>query len=194
VTYRPVARQRPRNNQRVQPLLCNRRIDEEPYLSSGSVVTTFPQKRTRTQQWSYGGNGVFSMWSVPGVKKKATGAVQFSWEFVLPCGGGVEYLHRDPASRRRRRKEKSQIWDSKIRSRVPRALVREGASQKQDLNCQIVIYIWSWAPDGARHKDLLTDWPSVAMWLRLRLRVENCQFSVQLSSAREAEKRWRYSW
>jgi hypothetical protein len=26
-----------------------------------------------------------------------------------PCGGGVEYLHRDPASRKRRRKGKSQI-------------------------------------------------------------------------------------
>jgi hypothetical protein len=37
-----------------------------------------------------------------------------------PCGGGVEYLHRDPASHRRRRKGKSQIWDSIIRSRVPR--------------------------------------------------------------------------
>jgi hypothetical protein len=37
-----------------------------------------------------------------------------------PCGGGVEYLHRDPASRRRRRKGKSQILDSKIRSQVPR--------------------------------------------------------------------------
>jgi hypothetical protein len=28
-------------------------------------------------------------------------------EFSPPCGGGVEYLHRDPASRRRRRKGKS---------------------------------------------------------------------------------------
>jgi hypothetical protein len=37
-----------------------------------------------------------------------------------PCGGGVEYLHRDPASRRRWRKWKSQLWDSKIRSQVPR--------------------------------------------------------------------------
>jgi hypothetical protein len=37
-----------------------------------------------------------------------------------PCGSGVEYLHRDPASRRRRRKGKSQTWDSKIWSRVPR--------------------------------------------------------------------------
>jgi hypothetical protein len=26
-----------------------------------------------------------------------------------PCGGGVEYLHRDPASRRKRRKGKAQI-------------------------------------------------------------------------------------
>jgi hypothetical protein len=31
-----------------------------------------------------------------------------------PCGGGVEYLHRDPASRRRRRNGKSQNGDSKI--------------------------------------------------------------------------------
>jgi hypothetical protein len=105
-----------------------------------------------------------------------------------PCGSGFEYLHRDPASRRRRRKGKSQIWDSKIWSRVPRdsdlrktalarassiykrqtrPLVREGAPQKQDCNCQIVI--WSWVSDGARHQDLLADWPSVAMWLWLGL-------------------------
>jgi hypothetical protein len=84
-----------------------------------------------------------------------------------PCGGGVQYLHRDPASRRWRRKWKSQIWDSKIMSRVPRdsdprrtalartswiwkrhtrPLVREDAPQKQDCNCQkVIINIWSWA-------------------------------------------------
>jgi hypothetical protein len=44
---------------------------------------------------------------------------------VNPCGGEVEYLHRDPASRRRRRKGKSQIWYSKIRSQVPRDCDRE---------------------------------------------------------------------
>jgi hypothetical protein len=33
---------------------------------------------------------------------------RFSVEFT-PRGSGVEYLHRDPASRRRRRKGKSQI-------------------------------------------------------------------------------------
>jgi hypothetical protein len=26
-----------------------------------------------------------------------------SYTYVNPCGGGVEYLHRDPASRKRRR-------------------------------------------------------------------------------------------
>jgi hypothetical protein len=104
--------------------------------------------------------------------------------FCNPCGGGVEYLHRDSASRRRRRKGKSQKWDSKIWSRDPRdsdprktalarpssiykrqtrPLVREGAPQKQDRNCQTIINNWSWAPDGARHQDLLIDRPSVAM-------------------------------
>jgi hypothetical protein len=100
------------------------------------------------------------------------------WVSQNPCGGRVEYLHRDPASRRRRRKGKSQIWDSKIWSQVPRdsdprmtalvrvssiykrqtrPLVREGSPQKQDRNCETVINIWSWTPDGARQQDLLTD-------------------------------------
>jgi hypothetical protein len=97
-----------------------------------------------------------------------------------PCGGRVKQLHCDPASHRRQRKGKSQIWDSKIWSRVPwdldlrktalakassiykrqtRPLVIEGVTQKQDRNWQRVINIWSWAPD------LMTDWPSVAMLL-----------------------------
>jgi hypothetical protein len=101
-----------------------------------------------------------------------------------PCGGRVEYLHCDPASRRRWRKGKSQNWDSKIWSRdardldprktalvrassiykrQPCPLVREGAPQKQDCNCQTIINIWSWAPDGAWHQDLLIDRPSVAV-------------------------------
>jgi hypothetical protein len=48
-------------------------------------------------------------------------------------------------------------------------LVREGAPQGQNRNCQTVTNISSWAPDGARHQDRQTDWPSVAMWLRLSL-------------------------
>jgi hypothetical protein len=38
----------------------------------------------------------------------------------IPCGGGFEYFHCSPASRRRRRKGKSRIGESKIWSRVPR--------------------------------------------------------------------------
>jgi hypothetical protein len=97
-----------------------------------------------------------------------------------PCGGGVEYLHRSPASRTRRRKGKSRIWDSKIWSRVPldsdprmtalartssnckqqtHPLVREGAPHQQTRNCLTVIKILSWSPDGLfipRHTGRLT--------------------------------------
>jgi hypothetical protein len=38
----------------------------------------------------------------------------------LPCEGGVEYLYRSPASRRRRQKGTSRMWDSKTWSWVPR--------------------------------------------------------------------------
>jgi hypothetical protein len=38
-----------------------------------------------------------------------------------------------------------------------RPLVREGVPQEEDRNCHRVINIWPWAPDGARHQDLLTD-------------------------------------
>jgi hypothetical protein len=102
-----------------------------------------------------------------------------------PCGGGVEYLHRDPASRRRRRKGKSQICDSKIRSQVPkglgpekgcgalarasgtykrqtRPLVREGAPRKQERNCQTEINIWGSIPR-------LTDWLTVSRNVTLTL-------------------------
>jgi hypothetical protein len=101
------------------------------------------------------------LWSYPRLYNETTTIIDSSHS----CESGVEYLHRDHASRRRWRKEKSQIWDSKIWSRVPRnsdprkttlasassiyktqtrPLVREGAPQKQDRNCQTVINIWSW--------------------------------------------------
>jgi hypothetical protein len=59
----------------------------------------------------------------------------------------VEYLHRDPASRRRRRKGKSRIWDprktalaraSSTYKRQTWPLVREGAPQEQDRNCHTI--------------------------------------------------------
>jgi hypothetical protein len=46
---------------------------------------------------------------------------------------------------------------SSIYKRQTRLLVREGTPQEQNRNCQRVTNIWSWALDGARHQDLLTD-------------------------------------
>jgi hypothetical protein len=81
---------------------------------------------------------------------------------TIPCGGGVEYLHRIPARRRRQRKGKSRIWDSKIWSQVPRdskpsmtalarassyckrqtrPLVRESSPYQQKVNSLTVIKI-----------------------------------------------------
>jgi hypothetical protein len=66
-----------------------------------------------------------------------------------PCGGKVEYLHRSPASRRRRQNGKSRIWDSKIWSRVPRdpesrmtVLARTSSNFKR----QTRPFIWESAP------------------------------------------------
>jgi hypothetical protein len=88
---------------------------------------------------------------------------------LLDGGGGVECLQRNPASRRKRRKRKSRIWDNKIWSRVPRdsdprmtalararrnykpqtrPFVRESAPHQQTTNCLRVIQIWSLAPNG----------------------------------------------
>jgi hypothetical protein len=42
---------------------------------------------------------------------------------------------------------------------------RPDLSQRGGGGCQTVINIWSWAPDGARRQDGLTDRPSVVTWL-----------------------------
>jgi hypothetical protein len=120
---------------------------------------------------------VFSvLWSDPRLYKEKPTIIDSS---SYPCGGGVEYLHRDPASRRRRQKGKSQIWDSKIWSQVPgdsdprktaltsasstykrqtQPLVREGAPQEQDRNChtsnQDLVVSPRWVPYSK------TDWPT----------------------------------
>jgi hypothetical protein len=59
---------------------------------------------------------------------------------ITSCGGGVEYLHRSPASRRRRRKRKFRIWDRKIWSRVPRdSYPRMIARTMASSNCKLQI-------------------------------------------------------
>jgi hypothetical protein len=45
-----------------------------------------------------------------------------------------------------------------------RPLFRDGAPNWQNCNFHYIINIWSWAPDGARHQDRPTDWPSVVTW------------------------------
>jgi hypothetical protein len=168
-----------------------------PLLDNGQV-NNFPLNRVKyreslAKQWDDGQDSskIQAVFFVEPVQNGYKRDEFRSWQ-LHPCGGGVEYLHRYPANRRRRRKEKSQIWDSKIWSWVPRnsdpwkttlarasgiykrqtrTLVREDAPQKQDRNCQRVIHIWSWALDGAQHQYLLIDWPSVAMWLWLWLTV-----------------------
>jgi hypothetical protein len=137
----------------------------------------------RRQQLYCNRGTMFSTRSLPKCYKQGQGSGN-------PCGGVVEYFHRDSASRRRRWKERYQIWDSKIWLRILRdsdsrkttltrassiykrqirPLVREGAPQKQDRICRRVINMWSWVPDGARHQDWLTDWLTVSRNVTLTL-------------------------
>jgi hypothetical protein len=154
---------------------CNVQSQQQTLFYAVRAAAVAMQRRGKNASTTIG--EVFSVRSVLRLYKKSELELGVT-ERKKPCGGGVEYLHRDPASRNRRPNGKSQIWDSKIWSRVPRdfdprktalaransiykrqtrPLVREGAPQNHDRNCQTVINIWSWAPDGARHQDLLTD-------------------------------------
>jgi hypothetical protein len=78
---------------------------------------------------------------------------------IIQRVGGVEYLHRSPASRRRRQKGKSQIWDSKIWSRVPRdSDPRMNALARTSRNCK-------WQNDPLFRKDVIWGlWPQVLNW------------------------------
>jgi hypothetical protein len=146
------------------------------------------------QQWRHATiaelfEAVFSMWSVPRLYNEVQRHLGIARE-RNPCGGGVEYFHRDPASRKRRRNGKSQIWDSKIWSRVPRdsdarktavgrptsiykrqtrPLVREGATQKQDRNCQIVIAKYLVMSPRWGSNPRLSDWLTVSRNVTLTL-------------------------
>jgi hypothetical protein len=48
----------------------------------------------------------------------------------------------------------------------------KGAPRKQECKYQRLINIWPRTPDGARHQNLLIDWPSIAVWLWLGLRIK----------------------
>jgi hypothetical protein len=135
------------------PLLVNDRI------TNNKTTSAARQQSLSKQHWRATQERCFLCDPCQGVLNGTD--LEFSQS--CPCGGGVEYLHRDPASRKRRRNGKSQIWDSKIRSRVPRGsdprmtalrassnckrqtrpLVRESAPRQQTSNCPTVIKIWS---------------------------------------------------
>jgi hypothetical protein len=76
-----------------------------------------PTKQDRNSQTIRGSTPRLADW--PTVSRNVTLTLTLK-QFLHPCGGGFEYFHCDPASRRRRQKGKSQIWDSKIWSRVQR--------------------------------------------------------------------------
>jgi hypothetical protein len=66
-------------------------------------------------------------------------------------------------------------------------LFSESAPPWQDLTCQAVINIWSWAPDWARHQDWLTDWLTVSRNVTLTLSIRLGQLRVVAEEAHEQE-------
>jgi hypothetical protein len=158
---------------------------DRPTLSSGRAP---PQRQNKNCQtviniWSWAPDGVRRQDLLIDWPSVAMWLWLWLWLVSSPCGGGVEYLHRDPASRKRRRKGKSQNWDSKIWSRDPRdkgprktalartnsiykrqirPLVREGASEKQDHTCQRVINTYLVMSPRWGSTPRLTDWLTVS--------------------------------
>jgi hypothetical protein len=61
---------------------------------------------------------------------------------------------------------------------------------KQDRNCQTVINIWSRAPDGARHQDLLADVSrNVTFTLREQVRTEENRTESRTEGTSRAKTR-----
>jgi hypothetical protein len=79
-------------------------------------------------------------------------------------------------------------WLTNSDKRQTRPLVREGAPIGQDSDFHTRINIWSWAPEGPRHQDGLTDWPSVATWLWLWLWLTWLEFRSSKGTAVRPEE------
>jgi hypothetical protein len=136
---------------------------EEAVFSMSSVPSN-SRKRTVCDQLLGYANSSYNKTDFCVVCVAAIYQVSRNSQGTYPCGGGVEYLHRDPVSRRRRRNGKSQIWDGKMWSRVQRGSdqrmtalarassnckrqtrppIRESTPHQQTRNCPMVIKIWS---------------------------------------------------
>jgi hypothetical protein len=147
--------------------------------------------------WTTMETGVFSLWSVPrsylddwdDTVTRVEASSNTSTVALLIVGGDkkgslkfetVKYGREAQRTRTRTRERLLDKGQQHIQ-KTDRPLVREGAPpKKQNRNSQTVKNIWSWAPDGARHQDLLTDWPSVAIWLWLGLDSVSYEFKVNL--------------
>jgi hypothetical protein len=154
----------------VKNVCGNRPYWTNSYSKHFSVETWFRDKQSVTRE-SLQGNYTYHCYATTETRvsmevvqqNKTTNGRAYPSKYN-PCGGGVEYLHRDPASRRRRRKGKSRIWDNKIWPRVlwdsdprmtalakassnckrqTRPLVRESAPLQQTRNYPTVIKISS---------------------------------------------------
>jgi hypothetical protein len=117
VTYRPISKQQ----------LCKQATVQQPLRGNSYVHTLFPWQRENTQQ-----KRCFLYVPCRGYITRTNCHYK-----AVPCGGGVKYLRRSPARRRRRQKAKSRIWGSKIWSRVPRDLnSRMNALARASSNCK----------------------------------------------------------
>jgi hypothetical protein len=109
---------------RTDPLLGNGSVNTFPRNLTRNNMTSITRQRISKQAFSTTERLCFLRGPCRGVikgQRRSFGLMRLClWNRINPCGGRVKCLHRDPASRRRRRKWKPQNWGSKIWSRVPR--------------------------------------------------------------------------
>jgi hypothetical protein len=151
-------------------------IVQQPLLGSSSA-DTFPRRENK-QSWKrcflcgpYNGyvTRTSNSWSCESCVEAGSNTSTVTLRVVggdkkgsLKCET-VKYGHESQRTRTRERLR----WQGPAAGTNDRAVLssERAPHKKQDCNCQTVINIRSRAPDGARHQDLLTGWPSVAMWL-----------------------------
>jgi hypothetical protein len=115
---------------------------------------------------------VFSVWSVlRGYKNDSVGKKQRSWHWIYMAMGPSGYRCQEWACRLVAGSKLLLLlleqYDSDKRQTRP--LVREGAPKRQGRDCQTVINIWSWAPEGSLNQDWLTDWLTASRNVTLTL-------------------------
>jgi hypothetical protein len=168
---------------------------------------------------------VFSMWSLPRSYFMTVGVTQFvarmeaesnTSTVTLRVVGGDERGSLKSETVKYGREYQGTQTQERLRWQGSAAYTKgrlvlsseRAAHKNQDCNCQTVINIWSWATDGARYQDLLTDWltdwltnwPSVAMTLTLTQLVEShpmkrrlggwCEMATSLGVSWELSSVW----